>query len=351
MMKSILAAVLLSFLSSCSHSPKKGQDKAQISATPILVIAHRGASGLRPEHTLAAYELGIDQGADFIEPDLVITKDGVLIARHENELSDTTDVAAKFPRRKTTKLIEGQKVTGWFAEDLTLKEIKTLRAKQRVLSRDQSWNGQFEIPTFAEVIDLAKRKSLQTGRRIGIYPEVKHPTYFDQIKKPLVPPLVFELRRAGWTKKEDPVYVQSFELTALRQVREQLDVKLVYLIGDPQQRPADRLTGLDRRTYAEDLQESSLKELATWLSGLGPHKSLLFVPGETGPTEVLTPLLPLAKSLGLEVHPYTFRSDAPFLPAFFSGQAAREYEMYFRAGVHGVFSDHPEDAVKARAAF
>ncbi|RZM09380.1 MAG: glycerophosphodiester phosphodiesterase, partial [Sphingomonas sp.] len=188
--------------------------------SPLIVIAHRGASGLRPEHTLAAYSLAIDQGADFIEPDLVPTKDDVLVARHENNIAETTNVAdhPEFAARKTTKTIDGQTMTGWFVEDFTLAELKTLRAKERLPKlrpANTAYDGQFQIPTLAEIIALAKRRTTETGRTIGIYPETKHPTYFAKIGHPTDAKLVAELREAGWDSARAPVFIQSFEVANL----------------------------------------------------------------------------------------------------------------------------------------
>src|SRR4029453_14403926 len=203
-----------------------------LSGGPPLVIGHRGASGHRPEHTLASYNLAIDFGVDFIEPDLVSTKDGVLIARHENDISGTTDVAQKFPERRATKTIDGKAITGYFTEDFTLAEIKTLRAKERLPFRNQGWKGLFEIPTFQEVIDLAKRRSRETGRVIGIYPETKHPTYFRSIGLALEPPLIKVLTEYGYTDASAPVFIQSFEVQNLKDLSKLTKVRLVQLMED-----------------------------------------------------------------------------------------------------------------------
>jgi glycerophosphoryl diester phosphodiesterase len=184
-----------------------------------LVIAHRGASGHRPEHTIEAYTLAIAQGADAIEPDLVSTKDGVLIARHENEIGGTTDVAVKFPDRRTTKQIDGDRVTGWFSEDFTLAEIQTLRARERLAFRSHAYDGRFAIPTFADVLALAEAKSRETGRSISVYPETKHPSYFRSIGLPLEEQLIALLAARGLTEKTSPVFIQSFEPSSLRRMR------------------------------------------------------------------------------------------------------------------------------------
>ena len=192
-----------------------------------LVIGHRGAAGHRPEHTIASYELAIEYGADFIEPDLVSTKDGILIARHENDISGTSDVAQKFPERRSTKTVDGKEIQGYFAEDFTLAEIKTLRARERLPFRNQGWNGVYEIPTFQEVIDLAQRKSQEKGRVIGIYPETKHPSYFRSIGLMLEPPLVKTLVANGYADTDAPVFIQSFEVQNLKDLSKLTRIRLV----------------------------------------------------------------------------------------------------------------------------
>lgn len=321
-----------------------------------LVLGHRGACGYRPEHTLASYQLAIEQGADYIEPDLVITKDGVLIARHENEISETTDVATKFPDRKTTKTIEGKAVTGWFSEDFTLKEIKTLRAKERLAFRDQSYNGQFEVPTLKEVIELAQSQSKKLKRPIGLYPETKHPTYFQSINLALEEPLVKELKAAGLNKKSSPVFIQSFELTNLKKLKKLTKNKLVFLIDDPQVVPADFQASGDKRTYMDLMTAAGLKEIKKTADGIGPYKRYILptriVTGKNGEQseEKLAPteLVKLAHSVGLLVHPYTFRSDEKYLLKAYNKDPKAEYLEFFALGVDGVFSDFPDHAVSAR---
>ncbi|MFL6261664.1 MAG: glycerophosphodiester phosphodiesterase [Thermoanaerobaculia bacterium] len=307
-----------------------------------LIIAHRGASGHRPEHTLASYELAIGMGADFIEPDLVSTKDGVLIARHENEISETTDVAAhpEFANRKATKKIDGHELTGWFTEDLTLAEIKTLRARERLPFRDQSYNGRFEVPTFAEVIDLAKRKSAESGRTIGIYPETKHPTYFRSIGLPLEEPLLAELR--GCTA---PVYIQSFEVGNLKNLRKLTDLPLIQLM-EAEGKPWD-----DPRTYHDLATPAGLAEIAAYADGIGPDKRRIVPVGPGGRLLSPTSLVKDAHAAGLLVHPWTFRSDGKFLASEYGGDPLKEYDQFFSLGVDGLFSDFSDTAVKAREAW
>lgn len=303
-----------------------------------IVIAHRGASGYRPEHTLASYELAIEMGADFIEPDLVPTKDGTLIARHENEISETTDVAShpEFADRRTTKRIDGEEVTGWFTEDFTLAEIKTLRAKERLPFRDASWNGRFEVPTLEEVLELARR------RNAGVYPETKHPTYFRSIGLPLEETLVETLR-----ERSVPIYIQSFETGNLKALRGMTDLPLIQLL-DSQGGPYD-LQGAGR-TYRDLATPSGLAEIAGYADGIGPNKRLIVPARPDGRLETPTALVGDAHRAGLLVHPWTFRSDGPFLSPDYEGEPEREYEQLFALGVDGVFSDFPDVAIRARDA-
>ena len=312
-----------------------------------LVIAHRGASGYRPEHTLAAYELGARMGADYVEPDLVSTKDGVLVARHENEISSTTDVAnhPEFAARRTTKTVDGIPFTGWFTEDFTLAELRTLRAKERIPAlrpRNTLYDGRYPIPTLQEVIDLTRRLSRELHRPIGIYPETKHPTYFRTIGLPLEERLARVLRVNGLDRRNAAVFVQSFETANLRALDRLVKVPLVQLLGAPNQRPFG-----DPRTYGELMTPAGLRDVAVYADGLGPPKE----------TTSLA-LVRDAHAAGLRVHPYTFRNENAFLPASLRrgtdpaayGDAFSEYRWFFALGVDGVFSDNPDTAVEARAA-
>jgi glycerophosphoryl diester phosphodiesterase len=303
-----------------------------------IIIAHRGASGYRPEHTIASYELAIEMGADFIEPDLVATKDHVLIARHENEISETTNVADRpeFSDRKATKQIDGREITGWFTEDFTLAEIKTLRAKERLTSRNQEFNGRFEIPTFAEVLELARR------RNVGVYPETKHPTYFRELGLPLEDPLLAELERAGYRGRNAPVYIQSFEVGNLRDLRKRTGLPLIQLL-EAQGHPWD-----DPRLYAELATPAGLAEIATYADGIGPDKRMIVPADAGGGLLAPTSLVADAHRAGLRVHPWTFRSDSPFLAPEYGGDPEREYDQFFSLGVDGLFSDFSDAAVRAR---
>ncbi len=313
-----------------------------------IIIAHRGASGLRPEHTLAAYELAIDLGADFIEPDLVSTKDGVLIARHENEISGTTNIAEhpEFVNRKTTKIIDGQTVSGWFAEDFTLAEIKTLRAKERLPFRDRAFDGQFPIPTFQEIIDLAKCKSDETGRTIGIYPETKHPTFFDAIGLSLEEPLVEILHANGYNKADDRIFIQSFETTNLKQLDKMTNLPLIQLLSNTG-KPYDLAITNDFRTYKDMTSPDELAKIAEYADGIGPDKRMIVPVDENGILLQPTSLIQNAHAVGLLVHPYTFRNEAQYLAPDYNHNPEAEYVQFFNLGVDGLFTDFPGTAFGA----
>ncbi len=316
-----------------------------------LVIAHRGASGYRPEHTLASYELAIEMGADFIEPDLVITRDGVLIARHENEISETTDVADRpeYAARRTAKQVDGVEVEGWFSEDFTLAEIKTLRARQRLPFRDRSWNGRFEVPTFAEVLDLARRKSAGTGRTIGVYPETKRPTYFRSLGLPLEEPRLADLDAAGFRGRDAAVYIQSFETANLKALRGRTDLPLIQLLddgGQPYDFEADGDPRNDGVTYHDLATPEGLTGIARYADGIGPNKRLILPTGPDGHLLEPTSLIEDAHRAGLRVHPWTLRSEGPFLAPDYGGDPAREVEQLLALGVDGLFTDFPDLAVR-----
>lgn len=314
-----------------------------------IVIGHRGASGSRPEHTLAAYALAIADGADFIEPDLVSTKDGVLVARHENEISGTTDVAAhaEFAARKASKIIDGQTVMGWFTEDFTLAELKTLRARERLPQLrpgNTAYDGQFEIPTFAEIIALAKA----AARPIGLYPETKHPGYFAQIGLALEPTLLAALALAGYSRRSDPVFIQSFEVGNLQRLRALTDLSLIQLI--------DSGHSADGHSYDAMLTPKGLRNVALYADGIGPAKDRIIPRDADGRLLAATNLVADAHAAGLKVHPWTFRSENYFLPLDFRsstdpaapGDADGEYRRFYATGIDGLFSDYPAAAVRAR---
>jgi glycerophosphoryl diester phosphodiesterase len=285
------------------------------------------------------------------------------LARHENEIGGTTDVADKFPDRRTTKQMDGASVTGWFTEDFTLAELRTLRARERIPQlrpANTEWDGCFAIPTLDEIIELAKAESARTGRTIGVYPETKHPTYFRGIGLPLEEPLVETLRRHGWDGPDAPVFVQSFEVENLRRVHGMTGVRLVQLLG-PQGQPYDFQAAGDPRTYADLATPEGLAEIARYAQGIGPHKDLVIPRNAAGRLGEPTALVRDTHAQGLVVHPWTFRSENYFLPTDLRrgdpadptfprqrGDAVAELRRFYEAGVDGVFADHPADAVAAR---
>jgi glycerophosphoryl diester phosphodiesterase len=326
-----------------------------------LVIGHRGASGYRPEHTLASYELAARMGADYVEPDLVSTKDGVLVARHENEIGGTTDVAdhPEFASRRTTKTIDGVAITGWFTEDFTLAELKTLRAKERIpdiRQRNTIYNGRFEVPTFQEVIDLTKRLSKELDRPIGIYPETKHPTYFRSIGLPLEPGLVRTLNRNHLNDKKAKVFVQSFEVGNLKALDRELKVPLVQLYAAKTAKPYDFVVSGDPRTYGDLATPQGLKDVARYADGVGPPKDYIVPRDASGRSLPPTTFVTDAHKARLLVHPYTFRNENTFLPAELRssanpadyGNAIAEDLQFFKLGVDGIFTDNSDTAVEAR---
>ena len=311
-----LAGVLLAGAVSAGSPPPR-----------LLIIAHRGASGQRPEHTIEGYALAIQMGADVIEPDVVSTKDGVLVARHENEIGGTTDAADKFPARKATKQIDGQAVTGWFTEDFTLAELKTLRARERLPFRSHEYDGKYLVPTLEEVIDLAAGKSREIGRSIAIYPETKHPAYFRSIGLALEPRLVNLLQKHGLTRKTDPVFIQSFEPSSLQTLRPMIAVRLMQLLDEGTQATPARLA-----------------EIAKYADGIGPNKRLIVPAGSDGRLLPPTSVVRDAHAAGLFVHVWTMRSEDVFLSPSYGGDPKREYEQFASLGVDGMFTDFPDVA-------
>jgi glycerophosphoryl diester phosphodiesterase len=311
--------------------------EASMAATPI-VIGHRGAPGHLPDHTLEGYRKAVELGADYIEPDLVITKDGELIARHDAELGATTDVASKFPERRSTRTIDGEVMEGWFSDDFTLAEIKTLRARQPMAGRSTSHDGQYLVPTFAEILTLAKSLSTPASP-VGVYPEIKHPKYFAGRGRAMEGKMVDALRAVGLSGPGQPVFLQCFEATSLRVLASRVKLPLIQLIGSPEQLPADGQP--EGMTYGGMLTEQGLAAVATWADGIGIAKGALKVGGKD--------LVDAAHNAGLQVHVYTFRDEQRFRIA---GSTPEEELLWaYGLGVDGVFSDYPGRAVKARAAF
>lgn len=314
-----------------------------------VVIGHRGAAGWRPEHTAPSYTYAVQTGADWIEPDLVPTKDHVLVVRHENEISQTTDVARhpEFADRRTTKTVDGRPVTGWFTEDFTLAELKTLRAVERlpaVRNRNTVFDGREVVMTFQEVVDLARRLSREHGRTIAVFPETKHPTYFRSLGLPLEPKLAAAIRRNRLGRRE--CVVQSFEPTSLKRIAAQrLGVPLWQALGTTGG-PYDLVAAGDPTTYQDMMSPAGLARIAAYADWIGPDKSS--VAG--------TSLVADAHAAGLRIGPYTFRAENQFLPAQFRrgsgandfGDAFAEYALYYRMGVDAVVTDFPDLAVIAR---
>jgi glycerophosphoryl diester phosphodiesterase len=320
---------------------------SQLTIAKPIIIGHRGACGYRPEHTLASYQLAIDMGADYIEPDLVSTKDGILIARHENEISGTTDVAKKFPDRKKTKNIDGEEITGWFTEDFTLAEIKTLKARERLDFRDKSFDGKFEVPTFEEILILIKNAK----RKVGIYPETKHPSYFQSINLPLEEKLVEMLKKFHMNEKDSMVFIQSFEFNNLKKLKKLTPLPLIYLIDDPYKIPFDHVLLKDKRTYGDMVKKDSLKELSEVVTGIGPFKQYIVKVNLQNNTEEPSTLIQDAHAVGLKVHPWTFRKEDRYLARDYKGQLENELLQFFKLGVDGVFTDFADIGVSALSKF
>ena len=302
-----------------------------LDGAPPLIIAHRGASGEMPEHTLAGYTLAIEMGADYIEPDLVITKDGHLVARHDNYLSTTTDVAEhpEFAGKRCRNV--ALKRDDWFVEDFTLAELKTLRARQPFPGRSRAHDGLYEIPTFAEIMALAGARSDELGRRIGVYPETKNPSYFKTIGLDFEVQLLELLDRYGYGAVGSPIFIQSFEEEILQSLRHKTGLPLIMLLYPRRE---------DNPDAASFEPHIALEKAAEFAYGVGPSKSLLITDDGRDTGFVAT-----AHALGLAVHPWTFRADR--LPAG-TISAEDEFLAYFRLGVDGVFTDFPDLGLKAR---
>ena len=339
-------------------------DRKPAASVP-LIIGHRGAAGYRPEHTLASYELAARMGADFIEPDLVSTKDHVLVGRHENEIGGTTDVAGhpEFASRRATKFIDGNTVTGWFTEDFTLADLKTLRAKERlpaVRQENTMYDGRFEIPTFAEILALRERLSKELHRVVGVYPETKHPTYFRSIGLNLETPLVQQVRGAGLDQANAPIFIQSFELTNLVDLRQHFGVnaRLIFLTS-ASGAPYDLASTGDPTTYADLTTAAGLRSISGIVNGIGPAKNQIILRNVDGTLAQPTTLVADAHAAGLKVHPYTFRAENTFLPLDYRvgtdptayGRAIDEQVRFLRTGIDGLFTDQSDIGVIARAEF
>ena len=382
----LIALAILPLAVMAQGGPDHNGKPEHTTAKP-LVIGHRGASGYVPEHTLASYWLAIEQGADYVEPDLVSTKDGVLVARHENAIAilnadgsireATTDVAdhPEFAGRKTTKTIDGVSLTGWFTEDFTLAELKTLRARERLPQlrvANTRFDGMFEIPTFEEVLRLVdqanerrRQRALAEGgaravlklKPVGVYPETKHPTYFDGIRLSLVEPLVRTLNQFGYRFKDSPVFIQSFEVGNLRDLSKMTRVPLVQLLNGSGQ-PYDFTVKGDKRTYADLAKPEGLKFIATYADGVGANTNLM-IPLVGGVLGSPTTLVQDAHAAGLKIHGWTFRAENSFLPNEFDssadpaafGDLAGQIKVFLALGMDGFFTDQPFLGRHARDAF
>lgn len=310
----------------------------------MLVIAHRGASGYRPEHTPAAYRLAAAQGADYLEPDLVATLDGVLVCRHENEISGTTDVAEHpvFADRRITKIVDGEAVTGWFVEDFTYAELRMLRARERMpalRSANTAYDCTEEVPTFDDVVALARQESQRLGRTIGVIPEIKHPTYFRRLGLPLEELLTERILALGL--RPDEIMIQSFEPTSLRRLAVMTRVPLVQLV-DSESSPYDFLRVGDGRTFTDLLDPAGLREISTYAQILAPHKDLVIPRTPTGALGEPTRLVDQAHRAGLGVQAWTFRAERRFLPT--DTDFRTELSRFASLGLQGIFSDHPDIA-------
>jgi glycerophosphoryl diester phosphodiesterase len=379
----VLALALASVISACGDSEPGYKT---LDGLKPLVVGHRGAAGYRPDHTLEGYTLAIAQGADFIEPDLVATQDGELIARHEPNITGTTDVStrAEFASRQTTKVVDGVSETGWFASDFTLAEIKTLYAKQPLSDRSAAYDGMYRIPTLKEVLDLAKSESTRLGRTVGVYPETKHPSFHVGLNLKLEDRLLAILSSYGYTLKSSPVIVQSFEVSNLKYLRTKTAVRLMQLVdaddvnlagtvtlAAPYDKPYDFAVAGNAATFITMLTPAGLKEIKTYADGIGPWKVYILsskgtdangdgkaddVNGDGAVDERDRTLLPAtslvadAHAAGLSVHPYTFRNEAKRLASDYKGDPKAEYTKFFQLGVDGLFSDFPDTAVAARNA-
>ena len=382
---SVVPACFL-LLAACATPP--GAALKTLDGKPPLVAAHRGASGYLPEVTIEAYVKAIELGADYIELDLVSTKDGVLIARHDPNLAISTDVAQhpEFAARKRTTRVDGEEQTGWFSGDFTLAEIKTLGAISTDAQRPQEFNGKFKVPTFDEVIALAQRKSQETGRTIGIYPETKNPSYFRLLGLPLEDKMLASLDRAGWNSRSAPVLLQSFEPGSLKYMRSKgSTLRMVQLIdGDsvdlktgavtfdvPSDRPYDWTLAGDKRNFDVMVTPAGLAEIKTYADGIGPWKRyIVSVKGTVGAdgkvvdrngdgkvndadADALAPttLIADAHRAGLFVHAFTFRNEGRRLAASYGGDPKREYLQYYALGLDGLFTDFTDTALAARAEY
>ncbi|MEG3629499.1 glycerophosphodiester phosphodiesterase [Streptomyces poriticola] len=355
-------------LSGTAHAAgaRHGHGHGGLDDLPVpTIIGHRGASGYRPEHTLAAYRLALDMGADIIEAgDLVPTRDGHLVCRHEPEIGGTTDVAEhpEFADRRRTKVLDGISVTGWFTEDFTLAELKTLRATERIPANrphNTLYDGRWEIPTFEEVLRWQHEESRRRRKQVWIYPELKHPSYFRGLGLGLEERVARALRRHGRDRRNSPVILQSFEPTCIQRLNRLVRNPLVVLLWTADSRPWDFVETGDPRTVADLITPEGLREIASYAQGIGPTLDLVIPRDTAGRLTEPTTLVRDAHRAGLILHPYTMRNENPFLPADFRrgtdpdayGDVFGAYRTYFATGIDGVFTDHPDTGLLAREEF
>ncbi|MDN5676828.1 MAG: glycerophosphodiester phosphodiesterase [Acinetobacter sp.] len=376
MLKRTLLSFIFLGLLGCHHDEKDNAtsqpppNNAEYIEPKLLIIGHRGASALRPEHTLAAYQKAIDDGADFIEPDLVPTLDGYLVARHENEIGGTTNVSSlpQFAERKTSKVVDGVTYTGWFTEDFTLNELKQLKARERIPEirpANAQYNDQFDLPTLDEIIELVDAHYKKTGKIVGLYIETKHPSYFQGLNLAMEQRLLTTLAKHTYSRDIAPVYIQSFEVSNLKQMRQQLDqlksiqhAKIIQLYGGNSEQPADAVLAKSTLRYSDMATPQGLKDVASYAHGVGPSKTYI-VPNTQPATP--TSFVNDAHAVGLKVHPYTLRPENNFLADYLDCSAIAaekcekgalaEFEVFFKAGVDGVFTDDPALGRQAADAF
>ncbi|MEU4267561.1 glycerophosphodiester phosphodiesterase [Streptomyces sp. NPDC026092] len=345
-----------------SQDRRHGHGHGYRSLPVPTVIAHRGASGYRPEHTLGSYQLALDLGAHVIEQDLVPTKDGHLVCRHENDITGTTDVAdhPEFASRRTTKSVDGVSYTGWFTEDFTLAELKTLRAKERIPATRQEntlYDGRWQIPTFEEVLRWAEREGRRRGRPVWLHVETKHPSYFRSLGLGLEEPLAKLLRRYGRHRADSPVFLQSFEPSSIQRLAKLVNSPRVVLLSAASSRPWDFVQAGDPRTVADLVTPQGLRWIASYAQGIGPTLDLVIPRDATGKLGTPTTLVRDAHAQGLILHPYTQRNENSFLPADFRrgtdpnayGDVFGALKTYLATGIDGIFSDNPDTALLAAA--
>jgi glycerophosphoryl diester phosphodiesterase len=358
------AAALFTTAAPAAATGRPGSGGASRELPVPTVVAHRGASGYRPEHTLGSYQLGLDLGADIIEQDLVPTRDGHLVCRHENDISGTTDVAdhPEFADRRTTKTVDGHQLTGWFTEDFTLSELKTLRAVERIPDQrpdNTLYDGRWTVPTYEEVLEWAAEQGRKRGRPVWLYTETKHPTYFRSIGLGLEEPLARLLRRHRLNRANSRVFLQSFEPTSMERMARLVDTPRVVLFSAANSRPYDFVESGDPRTVADLITRRGLREIARYAQGVGPTLDLVIPRTPDGSLGTPTGFVSDAHAAGLLVHPYTGRNENRYLPAEFRrGEDPHAYgdvfgalAAYFATGIDGIFADHPDTALLAAADF